>query len=203
MLELESKKTRRSRRKFLSLYIGEIRRCIDRLENNFSDQIDRLVEILLEARENRWTIFVMGNGGSGSTASHFACDLAKNTIAHDNLRFKVIALTDNVPQILAWANDTEYENIFVEQLKNLLEEDDIVIGISGSGRSKNVIKALEYANENGAFTIGLTGFDGGEIKRIAKENIIVPSNSMPCCEDVHLMLEHLITSMIREELNNK
>ncbi len=191
------------RREFSNLYFDEIRKCLNHLENNLRDQIDRLMEILLEARKNRKTIFIMGNGGSGSTASHFACDLAKNTIAPDNLRFKVIALTDNVPQILAWANDTEYQNIFIEQLKNLLEKGDVVIGISVSGNSKNVIKALEYANENGAITIGLTGFDGGKIKNIAKETIIVPSYNMQCCEDIHLMLQHIITSTIREELNTK
>jgi len=191
------------RREFLSSYCNEIRECLEQLEHNLQDRICTLVEILLEARRSRKTVFVMGNGGSGSTASHFACDLAKNTISRDSLRFKVIALTDNVPQILAWANDTEYENIFIEQLKNLLEEGDIVIGISGSGNSKNVLKALDYANENGAITIGLTGFDGGKVKNVAKETIVVPSYNMQCCEDIHLMLEHLMTSMIREELNNK
>jgi len=191
-----------SRKRIFSRYLNEIRRCINEIENNFETQIDRMLEILLEARKNGKTIFIMGNGGSGSTASHFVCDLAKNTISRGNLRFKVVALTDNTPQILAWANDAGYENIFIEQLKNLMGEGDIVIGISCSGRSRNVLKALKYANEKGGITIGLTGFDGGEIKEIAKETIIVPSNSMQCCEDIHLMLEHVLTSMLREEFFN-
>jgi len=188
-----------TRKNFLKQYISEIKKCIEQIENDLGDRLDRLLEILLEARKNQKTVFIMGNGGSGSTASHFACELAKNTIVPGDIRSKVIALTDNVPQILAWANDTDYENIFVEQLKNLMDEGDVVIGISVSGRSRNVLKALRYANENGAVTIGLTGFDGGELKKIAKEVIIVQSNNMQCCEDIHLMIQHILTSMLKQE----
>ena len=115
-------------------------------------------------------------------------------------RFKVIALTDNVPLLTAWANDTGYENIFVEQLKNLLEEGDVVIAISASGNSKNVLKAVDYASNKAATTIGLTGFEGGKLKDIAQECLIVPSNSMERVEDVHLILGHLLCCYLRELL---
>lgn len=187
------------RKAFLDRYLTEIRECLNKMEPDLEKQLSQMVEMFLEARRNKKTIFIMGNGGSGSTASHFACDLAKGTIASGLTRFRAIALTDNMPQILAWANDTSYENIFVEQLRNLMEEGDIVLGISVSGESLNVIKALEYANEHGAKTIAWTGFGGGKLKDIAKMTIIVPSKSMQCCEDIHLILEHLLTSMIREE----
>jgi len=188
------------RKKFLNRYFAEIRKCLDKMEPHLEEQLDQMIELFLEARKNRKTVFIMGNGGSGATASHFACDLAKGTIVPDGIRFKVVALTDNMPQILAWANDTSYENVFVEQLKNLMEEGDMVVGISVSGESPNVVKALEYANEHGAKTIAWTGFGGGKLKGVAQKTIIVPSKSMQCCEDVHLILEHLLTSAIREQL---
>lgn len=145
----------------------------------------------------------MGNGGSAATASHFACDLAKGTTMDNpsmRKRFKVTALTDNVPLLTAWANDIDYENMFVEQLKNLLEEGDLVIAISGSGNSKNVLKAVEYANTRAAKTVGLTGFEGGRLKDMVKECLIVPSNSIERIEDVHLILEHLLCSYLRKLL---
>lgn len=141
----------------------------------------------------------MGNGGSAATASHFACDLAKGTAGKDDSRkrFKVIALTDSVPIITAWANDTAYQNIFLEQLKNLLDAGDVVIAINGSGNSKNVIKAVEYANAQKALTIGLTGFGGGKLKGMVQECLIVPSHSLEQIEDVHLILEHILCSWLR------
>lgn len=145
----------------------------------------------------------MGNGGSAATASHFACDLAKGTIKDNpyiKKRFKVIALTDNIPLITAWSNDTDYSQVFIEQLRNLLNKDDVVIAISASGSSENVLKAVEYANQRGALTIGLTGFDGGKLKDIANKCLKVSSDSMERIEDVHLILEHLLCLWLREEL---
>lgn len=115
-------------------------------------------------------------------------------------RFKVIGLSDNVPLLTAWANDNGYENIFVEQLKNLLEKGDVVIAISASGNSKNVLRAVEYANTKAAITIGLTGFEGGKLKDMVQECLIVPSNSMERVEDVHLILGHLLCCYLRELL---
>lgn len=169
------------------------------MEEDLVSKMDKLATILLTAREKRSTIFIMGNGGSASTASHFVGDLSKGTIVEGFGRFKAISLTDNIPNMLAWANDSSYDDIFVEQLKNLMEPGDIVIGISGSGNSMNVIKAIEYANENGGITIGLSGYDGGRLLKSAQENIHVPSSYMQRVEDIHLLIEHLLTSLIREE----
>ena len=187
------------RKKCTKEYLGEIRKILDLMEEDLVSKMDKLATILLTAREKRSTIFIMGNGGSASTASHFVGDLSKGTIVEGFPRFKAISLTDNIPNMLAWANDSSYDDIFVEQLKNLMEPGDVVIGISGSGNSMNVIKAIEYANKNGGITIGLSGYDGGRLLKSAQENIHVPSYYMQRVEDIHLMIEHLLTSLIREE----
>ena len=187
------------RKKFIKEYLEDIKRILGSVEEDLINAIDKLASILIKAREKKSTIFIMGNGGSASTASHFAGDLSKGTIADGFPRFKVVALTDNIPNMLAWANDEGYEQIFVEQLKNLMEPGDIIIGISVSGNSMNVIKAVEYANRNGGLTIGLSGGDGGKLAKCARENIRVPSFYMQRVEDIHLLIEHLLTSLIREE----
>ncbi len=148
----------------------------------------------------------MGNGGSAATASHFACDLAKGTtMGKGDLtpRFRVTTLTDNVPLLTAWSNDADYSSVFLEQLRNILEPGDVVIAISASGNSENVVRATEYANANLAITVVLTGFEGGKLKKIAQECLIVPSHSMERIEDVHLILEHLICSWLRNEIQPK
>ena len=186
-------------KKFTKEYLEDIKRLLDSMEEDLINKIDELASILRKARENKNTIFIMGNGGSAVTASHFAGDLSKGTIVEGFPRFKAVALTDNIPNMLAWANDAGYEEIFIEQLKNLMEPGDIVIGISVSGNSMNVIKAIEYANENGGLTIGLSGCDGGRLLECAQKNINVPCSYMPKVEDIHLLIEHLLTSLIREE----
>jgi len=191
------------RKKFTKEYLMEINGLLDSIEGVLIDKIDKLASILIRARQNKNTIFIMGNGGSAATASHFAIDLSKLTIVRDFPRFKVIALTDSIPSILAWANDVGYEEIFVEQLKNLMENGDVVIGISGSGNSLNVIKAIEYANSHGGLTIGLVGYDGGKLLNCAHENIHVQSYNMQRVEDIHLLIVHLLTSLIKEEHNTK
>jgi D-sedoheptulose 7-phosphate isomerase len=146
---------------------------------------------------------MFGNGGSGATASHFCEDLAKGTLngKKDIKRFKVISLTDNVPFILALANDEGYETIFEQQLRNLAEPDDIAIGISGSGNSPNVINAIEYANRNGLITVGMTGFDGGKLKKIARYLVHIPIDDMGITECVHSIITHYITDCLREKIN--
>lgn len=159
--------------------------------------IQEVVEILHVARLNRRHVFIMGNGGSAATASHFACDLGKGTTDPRSPRLRVVALTDNMPTFSAWANDTAYDNVFAEQLWNLVEPGDVVIGISGSGRSTNVLKAIHLANLVGATTVGLTGFDGGELVNIVHIPIVAASNVMEQVEDAHMMLSHLITTRLR------
>jgi len=163
----------------------------------------KFIKILEHAYHHNRRIFMFGNGGSGATASHFCEDLAKGTLngKKDIKRFKVISLTDNVPFILALANDEGYETIFEQQLRNLAEPDDVAIGISGSGNSPNVINAIEYANRNGLITVGMTGFDGGKLKKIARYLVHIPIDDMGITECVHSIITHYITDCLREKIN--
>jgi D-sedoheptulose 7-phosphate isomerase len=175
-------------------YLEQVRVVLGRLD---TAAIAQIIEVLHEARLNGRTIFLMGNGGSAATASHWANDLSKGASRPGAPRLRVIALTDNVPLITAWANDTEYANIFVEQLANFVRPGDVVIGISGSGNSENVIRAIEYGREQGAFTIGLTGFDGGRLKDAAELCLVAPSGVMEQVEDAHMVVTHSITMSLR------
>jgi len=163
----------------------------------------QLIEILEHAYHNNKRIFMFGNGGSGATASHFCEDLGKGTLngKKDIKRFKAISLTDNTPYILAWANDEGYETVFEQQLRNLAEPGDVAIGISGSGNSLNVLKAIDYANENSMITVGMTGFDGGQLKKIASHVVHIPIHDMGITECVHSILTHYITDYLREKIN--
>ncbi len=157
------------------------------------------VLLLLErAYRNGHRIFIMGNGGSAATASHFALDLAKNTIMPGAPRLKAISLTDHVPLITAWSNDTAYEHIFSEQLTNMIEPGDVAIGISASGNSPNVINALLLAKQSNAFTIGLLGANGGQTKDIVDAYVLAPGQNIEQEEDAHLILAHVITRHMRE-----
>ena len=152
---------------------------------------DALVQVLESARLEGRQIFTMGNGGSGSTASHIACDLNKGVSFGRPERFRVICLNDNLPTLMAYANDVSYEDVFVEPLKNFLWPGDVVIGISGSGNSPNVLKAIEYANRQGAITVGLSGFEGGKLAKLAKMPLVVPVHDMQQVEDIHLIIFHV------------
>jgi len=163
-----------------------------------TEAIRRAGEILLQARRRGTQVFTLGNGGSAANASHIACDLSKSCIREDLPRFRVISLVDNVPLATAWANDTGYENIFTAQLENLLRPEDVVICLSGSGRSPNVLNAARLARERGATVIGLTGYDGGLLKDIADPCVIVPSYCMEQVEDTHLIVGHLLSTYLRE-----
>ena len=158
-----------------------------------------IFNILKNARDNEKQVFVMGNGGSASTASHFVADLLKTSITSENNRFKAMSLSDNIPVLLAWSNDESYENIFSNQLENFLQKNDVVIGISGSGNSKNVLNAIQLANEKQAITIGLSGKGGGKLSELAKINLTIQSDDMLTIETMHLLVCHLITTIIRSE----
>lgn len=162
-----------------------------------------LIKVLEEAYHRGKKIFIFGNGGSGATASHFCQDLAKGTLneTDDQKRFRAISLTDNVPCLLAWANDEGYETVFEQQLRNLAEEGDVAIGISGSGNSLNVLKAIEYANSIGMVTVGMTGFDGGKLKRLAQHNVHVPVNDMGITEAIHSIITHWVVAYLRDRIN--
>ena len=151
-----------------------------------------IVGVLKKAQAEGRQVFLLGNGGSAANATHIAEDLQKGVKEHTGKRFKVLSLADSTPLITAWANDTSYERVFVEQIESLLEPGDVVIAISGSGNSPNVLRAVERANQMGAITIGLTGFDGGRLAQIANKSIVVASNNMQRVEDVHLIIGHII-----------
>lgn len=156
------------------------------------DKFGEIIGSLMSAYNEGKHVFIMGNGGSGSTASHFACDINKGCCMDIEKKFKVVCLNDNIPTMLAYANDLSYDKVFVEQLKNFLQEGDIVIGISGSGNSENVIQAVSYAKENKAKTIGLTGFDGGRLAQVVDIPLIASVNDMQKVEDVHMIVVHMI-----------
>ena len=165
------------------------------------EKILKAIELLHSARLAGRQIFIMGNGGSASTATHFVCDLAKNTRAKGWPHYKVIGLTDNMAIFSAYANDEGYENVFSQQLDNLIMPDDIVIGISASGNSKNVLNGIALAKSRNAITVGFTGFDGGQLSGMVHLNIHVNSNIIEHVEDIHLMLEHMIVKCLRDQVD--
>lgn len=172
-------------------YLGEFQKLLAQVDRK---QVQTLVDLVTEAYVKEKTVFIIGNGGSGANASHLCEDLGKGTL-HDfdkQRRLKVMSLTDNTPYILAWGNDTAYDRIFVEQLKNFVEKDAVLIAISGSGNSPNVISCIEYANAHGMKTLGVTGYDGGKLKKIAHHNVHVPSWNMGMVESVHSTLFHYL-----------
>lgn len=168
------------------------------LRNISRFHLQRVLTLLEDAYRNGRRVFVMGNGGSAATASHFALDLAKNTIMPGAPRLKAISLTDHVPLITAWSNDTAYEHIFSEQLANMVEPGDVVIGISASGNSRNVINAITLAKKTRAATIGLLGAKGGKIKHMVDAYILAPGQNIEQEEDAHLILAHIITRHMRQ-----
>jgi D-sedoheptulose 7-phosphate isomerase len=167
------------------------------LETLPMDRIEQVISVLHQARLESRQVFIMGNGGSAATASHFVCDLAKNTREPGKPHFKVIGLTDNNSLLSALANDEGYENVFVQQLENFLNPGDIVIAISASGNSPNVLKAVEYANQVNAVTIGFTGYDGGKLGLMVNLNLHIKSGCIEYVEDIHLVLEHMIIKSLK------
>ncbi len=164
------------------------------------NEISRAINVLLYALENERPVYIFGNGGSGSTASHFAGDFNKGVSEGLEKVFRFQCLNDNVPTMLAVANDFDYSEIFVYQLRGRLREGDVVMAISGSGNSKNVIKAVEYAREAGATVIGLTGYSGGRLRELSDVRLHVPVHSLQVLEDIHLVFDHLMMSVLCERL---
>lgn len=180
-------------KKDIASYFNKLKLTIDRIA---IDELDTLMNVLVAAKECGQIIFVMGNGGSAATASHYVCDFNKGISLNQEKKFKFICLNDNVPSMMAYANDMSFEDIFVEQLRNFLVEGNVVIGISGSGNSKNVLKAIEYANTTGAITVGLTGYDGGQLKKMVKYGVHIPINDMQITEDLHMVLDHCMMKIL-------
>lgn len=178
-------------------YIDLERSILEKLDVN---EIDRALNLLVETLNNEGTIYIFGNGGSSSTASHFVNDFNKGVSEYLEKKFNFICLNDNVSTLMAIANDIGFEEVFRFQLKNKLKKNDIIIAISGSGNSKNVINAVEYAKENGNQIIGLTGYNGGKLKELSDINLHVPVNSMQVTEDIHMIFDHLMMSILYRTL---
>jgi len=183
-------------KKTINQYFTAIKAVI----NHFPiDDLLKILEVIEEAREGEKTIFICGNGGSWATASHMVCDFGKNTRMPDAKRMKVIGLGDNIPSLTAYANDEGYDRIFAEPLISLMTSGDVLIAISGSGNSPNVLRAMEAAKERGGITLGLTGFKGGELQDKVDHCLIIPSDSMEVIEDFHMIVDHILTICLRKE----
>lgn len=182
-------------------YLTNLKTILDRLP---LEPIEQIATALERAHAERRQIFIIGNGGSAATASHMMNDLNKGTLGHRGDgswgRFRVIALTDNVSLMTAWANDTDYNHIFSEPLKNLANPGDLLIAISASGNSPNIIAACDAAKQLGVRIIGLTGFGGGKLAQLADIAFVVPSNEYGPVEDVHMILDHILTSYLYAKL---
>jgi D-sedoheptulose 7-phosphate isomerase len=181
----------------VSSYLEELSKAIQELPQH---SINDLVRIFFQAYDSGHTIFLFGNGGSAALASHMTCDLGKGTAPASGKRLRAVALTDNVALITAWANDTRYENIFAEQLENLLHPGDVAFAISASGNSPNILAALSFARRTGAITAGITGFEGGQMKPLCDTCVVVPSNNMQIIEDLHLSIAHSAFRALRHKI---
>jgi D-sedoheptulose 7-phosphate isomerase len=178
-------------------YLEELKATVDTLP---TDRLAQLGDMLYRAYRNDKQVFTLGNGGSASTASHIAADLAKNTILANMHRFRISSLNDNAAILTALANDLGYENVFSEQLQNLIRAGDLLIAVSGSGNSPNVVKAVRYAQSQCAEVVGILGFDGGQAAQLADLAIIVPSHNYGVVEDVHLIINHILVEHFKIKL---
>ncbi|MBN1346145.1 MAG: SIS domain-containing protein [Phycisphaerae bacterium] len=183
---------------FFSRYIGGLKDALNELD---LAAIDGVASMIHQAYEKDRQIFIIGNGGSAATASHFACDLGKGASVEGKRRFRVISLTDNVSLMTAIGNDLSYDDLFSAQLENLVNKGDLVIGITASGNSPNILKAIELAKSFGARTIGLIGFGGGKLQPMVDHAVVASSRNYGHVEDLHLILEHMITQALRERID--
>lgn len=177
-------------------FLDRERKCTEQIIQKHRE-IKKIVDVLIKARNNGNTIYVIGNGGSGSTASHFVSDLLKTAITKEKKRFKAISLVDNIPVILAWSNDVSYDDIFEQQLVNYIRDGDVVVAFSGSGNSTNIIKALKYCSKLKTTCIGFSGGTGGKMKKFCKICLTVPNSDMLLIESSHIVICHCMISYIR------
>ena len=182
---------------FVQEYLGRLRRVVDELP---LERVEAVGELLFTAYTEGKQVFVVGNGGSAATASHLTCDLAKATIGTNLPRLRITSLGDNVPLLTALANDAGYDHVFSEQLVGLLGEGDVLVVLSGSGRSPNVLEAMRFARSRSATVVALLGFDGGAAAELADEHVVVPVDDYGLVEDVHMILGHVLTGYFRERL---
>lgn len=181
-------------RQYIDVYLSDLKKVIDSLP---LDTLEAIYTRLDACQRQEKTLFVFGNGGSAATASHMVCDLGKNTRGTEKPRLRVIGLNDNMPIFSAYANDEGYDRVFAEQIISLGRAGDVALAISGSGNSPNVLAGVEAAKENGLFTIGFTGFSGGKLKDMVDLALVVPVNDMEQVEDLHMILDHMVTGLLR------
>ncbi len=183
--------------RFSEGYLAGLKQILDAFDH---EGFEAMIRALLKAREQGALIFVMGNGGSASTASHWVCDMNKGCSPGESGRFRMICLNDSISTMLAYANDLCYADVFVEPLKNFFNPGDVVIGISGSGNSENVLRAVAWAREHGGVTVGLTGFSGGKLAGMVDVPIVARVNDMQKVEDVHMIVVHMAMQRVRQAL---
>ncbi len=176
---------------------------IDVLKKLDKNKINDFINLLINTQKNHNRVYIFGNGGSAATASHFQNDFNKGISEYIEDKFRFQCLNDNVATVMAIANDIGYEEVFRFQLKNILEKGDIIVAISGSGNSKNVLNAVEYAKNCGNKVVGITGYNGGRLAELSDLNLNVPINSMQITEDVHMIFDHLCMSVLYKYLCNK
>jgi D-sedoheptulose 7-phosphate isomerase len=192
--------TNQQMNEFISQYLADLKRIFELFPR---EAFRKIVNIFLDAYDIEKHIFVMGNGGSATTASHLACDINKGACFDLDKKFRVQCLNDNIPIMLAYSNDLSYNEIYIEQLKNYFERGDVVLGISGSGNSENILKAVCYALDNGGKTIGLCGFNGGKLSKLTDISLIIDSNDMQKVEDVHLIIVHMLMQTLLGILHHR
>jgi D-sedoheptulose 7-phosphate isomerase len=182
----------------VSHYLDEVVSLLQSVEQS---AVVEVAEVLRRICRSGGTVFVCGNGGSASTASHMACDLSKNVVTTDHGRLRVVSLNDNLAHFSAIANDLDYSEVFVEQLRNLMTDRDALLAISASGNSPNVVKAARFVRDLGAPVVGFTGFNGGELGKLASPVLHVPSDNYGPVEDLHLVFNHLLVVVLRALLS--
>ena len=183
---------------FANTYLDELRELLEGFD---TEAFEKIVNQILSAYADENRIFVMGNGGSAATASHLACDINKGCCFDLDKKFKMICLNDNLPTLMALANDVSYDVVFVEQLKNFFKPQDLVIGISGSGNSENVLQAIRYAKDNGGQTIGMSGYAGGKLAQLVDIAFIARCDDMQKIEDAHVIVAHMLMQAIYRSLH--
>jgi D-sedoheptulose 7-phosphate isomerase len=189
----------------------DVRPFLDRVAQELaridSAEVKALADAIWSCYQQRRFVFVIGNGGSGSNASHFCEDLGKGTLRREDFdndakqRLRIVSLTDNTPYILAWGNDEGFDRVFVEQLKNLASPGDLLIAISGSGNSPNILRAVDWANRNGLKTFGCTGFSGGKLRTLAQQGLHVPLDDMGIVESIHLTAFHWVVDDLHRRIS--
>jgi D-sedoheptulose 7-phosphate isomerase len=178
-------------------------REIEVLKNLDAAEIDRAMNCLLDHYEKEGTVYVFGNGGSSATASHMVSDFNKGVSANLKKRFRLISLNDNVPTVMAVANDISFDDVFSYQLENKLRKDDLIVAISGSGNSRNVLKAVEYAKKQGVEVIGMTGYDGGKLDKLSDYHLHAPIDDMQITEDIHMAFNHMMMQLFWKYLETR